>query len=310
MALFTRRWPCTQLTALLLSMTTRMLQLDFLGRDADSVRRRRVFWIAYIMEAELNLNCGLPPSQPEPDVPPPDGLVAADLAGGFLTTGKETEKYATVFLHRASLAVVQYRIAKQLFTGRGLSSKDEKVLDEISTLATELDAWRAAMPEDIRPSHDLTQSNTVALDGPVTVMHLVYFNCLCLVHWAARRFNTPSIMPVDDRRHRTLSKCRETCQSAARLSILLVGRSLSKLRVLDLWYVFTGSSVVAICPRCGARNLTPASIQEGPLLPHNRQLRPRNIRCGQPCNSGCMAEREATLGACHLSQNMVGAKRT
>ncbi|EKG18524.1 Transcription factor fungi [Macrophomina phaseolina MS6] len=140
----------------------------------EKEQRRRVFWIAYIFDRELSLRTGRPPVQDDDnmclDLPqdnPPDKV-------GYLGD-------THIFKAKCTLARIQGRVYKQLYADQAWKLSREDIFAAIGNLNQELEDWRLALPEELRPGHalpDLPQP----YDSHLLVTHFCYWYCLGLIN--------------------------------------------------------------------------------------------------------------------------------
>lgn len=178
MVMFMRQSADTRAASMLLSIAVRMQQTAGMHVGSpqqspisadDEEHRIRVFWATFILDMEMAINTGLPATHPQRNV-------AVELPAG-------SDVGETIFRLRAELAKIQLRIAAQL-----PDSEEEGLL----ALESELEAWRLQVPLEIRPNwSDQLNSNTGEnMDLSVAILHLVYYNSLCMVCWVSVRHVT------------------------------------------------------------------------------------------------------------------------
>ncbi|KAK0653161.1 hypothetical protein B0T16DRAFT_455470 [Cercophora newfieldiana] len=189
MALFTRQSADIRTTARLLGMAVRMhhtagLNVTTLAgqpilSDEDE-NQRRLALTAFVLDMEIVVNTGLAPAH------------ADRVANGLLPLptmpATSSAWYDSVFQARVALAQIQVRLAASL------ASPNQA---DLIALESELEAWSLRVPSEIRPnSHyrDEASAPQTALDLPVAILHLVYYNCLCMVAWALVRHVTDQML--------------------------------------------------------------------------------------------------------------------
>ncbi|OJD35424.1 fungal specific transcription factor domain protein [Diplodia corticola] len=115
--------------------------------EMDKEQRRRVFWISYIFDRELSIRTGRAPiiqdatdmSISLPTDNPSDGGIGH--IGPF-----------NMFRARCTFAQIQGKIYKQLYSDHAWAQpRRDVVLDAITALDAELEAWRQHIPPDLRP---------------------------------------------------------------------------------------------------------------------------------------------------------------
>jgi hypothetical protein len=141
-------------------------------------QRKRVFWIAYIIDKDISLRTGNPPAQN-------DGDMDIDLPAETIGLNNVHLCDNVNFLNlRIGLAIIQGRIYQNLFSTKSLRKSDI----ERSLAATELDAilkaWKRGIPIEFTSENG--DSALRALDLPTllhtVILNLTYFNALSTIH--------------------------------------------------------------------------------------------------------------------------------
>lgn len=211
-------------------------------------QRKRVFWIAYLLDRDICLRSGRPPAQDDDDMnvelptdDPHDNIGNIPLADG---KGK-----ANLFLFMVKFAIIESKVYKQLYSTKAAKQSDGALLNTIGELDKELEEWKDAIPLDFRPEHEIKASHTPLLLH-VVVLHFAYYNCLTTIHrmsvhhgyWTSRLSNYAiqglNARPLNPR----VFSSAALCVQAARASIHLIH------------YIPQGdySCVWSVVPRCNA----------------------------------------------------------
>jgi hypothetical protein len=191
-------------------------------------QRRRVFWIAYMLDKDICLRSGRPPIQDDDDMnvelpseSPPDGIGNIPLAGGKGTVN--------LFRLMCTFALISSKVYKKLYSVKASKQSDGELLNTIGELDKELEDWKDGIPIDFRPEHEIKASHT-PLMLHVVVLHFAYYNCLTTIHrmavhhgyWTSRLSNYAiqglNVRPLNPRVFSSAS----LCVSAARASITLI----------------------------------------------------------------------------------------
>lgn len=215
MALFARSWPATRMALLLLSTAVRMMQVDAACSTPDPDLRpgTSVYCVAYLLDAELSLRCGIPPQM---EAPSAVGAIAPSI---MATTDRPTR----ILHHRAELAALQSRISKAMCDPVAPTAADDML-----HLGQALERWRAQVPLELRPCSASLRS--VPLEDPAALMHMAFYNAVMAAHWVARTSTST------DNANFLLSHLK--CREAARLTIqLVVSGGGAPAQFIDLWYV-------------------------------------------------------------------------
>ncbi|KAK8100303.1 hypothetical protein PG999_010677 [Apiospora kogelbergensis] len=191
-------------------------------------QRKRVFWIAYMLDKDLCLRSGRPPAQDDddmnvelPDADPEDNIGNIPLADG---KGK-----MNLFRVMCELTTVESRVYKRLYSVKAQKLSEGELLQTIGELDKELEDWKDNIPIDFRPEHDIKASHT-PLILHVVMLHFSYYNCMTTIHrmsvhrgywtnrlsnYAIQGLNTKPLNP------RVFSSAA-LCASAARATISLL----------------------------------------------------------------------------------------
>ncbi|KAF2101599.1 hypothetical protein NA57DRAFT_34115 [Rhizodiscina lignyota] len=191
-------------------------------------QRRRVFWIAYMLDRDICLRSGRPPIQDDDDMnvdlpseDPEDNIGNIPLADG---KGK-----VNLFRLMCTFAVIESKVYKQLYSVKASKQSDGELLNTIGELDKELEDWKDAIPIDFRPEHEIKASHT-PLILHVVMLHFAYYNCLTTIHrmsvhhgyWTSRLSNYAiqglNARPLNPR----VFSSAALCVSAARASINLI----------------------------------------------------------------------------------------
>jgi len=191
-------------------------------------QRKRVFWIAYLLDKDICLRSGRPPAQDDDDMNvelptenPVDNIGNIPLADG---KGK-----ANLFRFMCEFAIIESKVYKQLYSTKASRQSDGALLNTIGELDKELEKWKDSIPLDFRPEHEIKASHT-PLILHVVVMHFAYYNCLTTIHrmsvhhgyWTSRLSNYAiqglNARPLNPR----VFSSAALCVQAARASIHLI----------------------------------------------------------------------------------------
>jgi hypothetical protein len=191
-------------------------------------QRKRVFWIAYMLDKDVCLRSGRPPAQDDddmnvelPSADPDDNIGNIPLADG---KGK-----INLFRLMCEFATIESKVYKQLYSTKASKQSDGELLNTIGELDHLLEEWKDSIPVDFRPEHEIKASHT-PLILHVVVLHFSYYNCLTTIHrmsvhhgyWTSRLSNYAiqglNARPLNPR----VFSSAALCVSAARASIHLI----------------------------------------------------------------------------------------
>lgn len=236
MALFLQGTPNPQPTLLLVSAAMRLAHsiglhkrgTGFNLNPIEIEQRKRVFWIAYMLDKDLCLRAGRPPAQDDddmnvelPDADPEDNIGNIPLADG---KGK-----MNLFRVMCEFATIESEVYKRLYSVQATKQSDGELLHTIGELDHKLEEWKDRIPIDYRPEHDINASHT-PLILHVVMLHLTYYNCLTTIHrmsvahglWTSRLANYAiqglNARPLNPR----VFSSAALCTAAARASVSLL----------------------------------------------------------------------------------------
>ncbi|ATY60138.1 fungal specific transcription factor domain-containing [Cordyceps militaris] len=188
MALFMQGTPNPQPSFLLIAAAIRLSHSIGLHKRGSGFnlnpieieQRKRVFWIAYMLDKDLCLRSGRPPAQDDddinvelPDANPDDNIGNIPLADG---KGK-----MNLFRVMCEFAVIESSVYKRLYSIKATKQSDGELLNTIGELDQQLEDWKDRIPIEFRPEHEIKASHT-PLILHVVMLHFTYYNCLTTIH--------------------------------------------------------------------------------------------------------------------------------
>ncbi|OHE93291.1 hypothetical protein CORC01_11434 [Colletotrichum orchidophilum] len=237
MAVFMQGTTCTRTATLLSSAAVRLSQNIGLHRQPctmmsmcaqDVEARSRVFWVAYILDKETGLNHGLDSIQDDDDI-------ETELPSGW---GDGVD----ILNLRAKLAMVESSIRRRLYTAKGLRLTDDDLVKAIIDLDALLEEWRSSMPTNLQPSYE-TPASGANIAPDILNLHLAFYRCTMMVHWAARRHDQYPTVAVFvgtpagfEMPYIQLSFSQKRCRMAAHATLGLF-RTIITPQYADLWRI-------------------------------------------------------------------------
>ncbi|KAK0639200.1 hypothetical protein B0T16DRAFT_462900 [Cercophora newfieldiana] len=199
MVLFTRQSGDARTAARLLGMAIRMFQTigptigpgcvgNMVCQERPNVEeeeRQRLSLTTFILDMEIAVNTGLPPAH------------TSDTASSLTGPPTDPDWCDPVFKARLDLAQIQHRITTALTNPTQAS---------LIALESDLESWSLRVPPSIRPTwhyqtsfnpttnSDQEQQLKLPLPLPVAILHLIYYNSLCMVSWALVRHVTDQLL--------------------------------------------------------------------------------------------------------------------
>ncbi|KAF4978656.1 hypothetical protein FZEAL_4999 [Fusarium zealandicum] len=236
MALFMQGTPNPQPTFLLISAAMRLAHsiglhkrgTGFNLNPIEIEQRKRVFWIAYMLDKDLCLRAGRPPAQDDDDmnVELPEADPEDNIGNIPLNDGKGK---MNLFRVMCEFATIESEVYKRLYSVQATKQSDGELLNTIGELDKKLEEWKDHIPIDFRPEHDIKASHT-PLILHVVMLHLTYYNCLTTIHrmsvhrgyWTSRLSNYAiqgmNARPLNPR----VFSSAALCTAAARASVSLL----------------------------------------------------------------------------------------
>ncbi|KAH7318516.1 fungal-specific transcription factor domain-containing protein [Stachybotrys elegans] len=188
MALFMQGTPNPQPSFVLISSAVRLAHTIGLHKRGTGFnlnpieieQRRRVFWIAYILDKDLSIRSGRPPAQDDDDmnVELPDADPADNIGNIPLADGKGK---MNLFRVMCEFAVIESNVYRRLYSTKATKQSDGELLNTIGELDEQLEEWKDRIPIDFRPEHEIKASHT-PLILHIVMLHFTYYNCLTTIH--------------------------------------------------------------------------------------------------------------------------------
>ncbi|KAJ5986642.1 hypothetical protein N7451_011007 [Penicillium sp. IBT 35674x] len=144
------------------------------GMDtSETEQRRRIFWIAFILDAEISFRVGRPPVQEMDDYNTPlPARLPPDRRGIICLAGIEIN-----FLRfMAQLALVQRRLYRHFQTVATTQQPRETTIRSAMDCEEALFAWRDSIPEELRPQKSFNLEPNYFLQHLIR-MHVAYHSC-------------------------------------------------------------------------------------------------------------------------------------
>ncbi|KOS18451.1 putative transcriptional regulatory protein [Escovopsis weberi] len=187
MALFLQGTPNPQPAYMLIASALRLahsigLHKKSTGFNLNPIeieQRRRVFWIAYMLDKDVSLRSGQPPVQDDNDMSVEFPNFEDDDNGFIpLADGKGKMCY---FKLLCEFSVIQGNVYQRMYSAKASRQSDGELLNTIGELDQQLEEWKDSIPIDFRPEHPIRASHTPLILN-VVMLHFAYYNCLITVH--------------------------------------------------------------------------------------------------------------------------------
>ncbi|CAG7925478.1 unnamed protein product [Penicillium olsonii] len=231
--------------------------------------RRRVFWIAFILDADICQRTGRPAAQdtrdfstPLPRENPPDGLGVMEI---------ENTKFN--FLSAlARFSLIQRRVCDELYSTDAFRKTEQQLMIDVRSCLREIEAWKQSIPLVLRPQRNFSIHQHVFLPH-ILRLHFVYHCCYVNIHrvcllprrWPARpesETTTPPGLFLD--RESSMQQSSE----AARAAINLISQVRDDFGQSFEWGMvyFPGAASVALFSKILMDPLRPDSQTDVDLL--------------------------------------------
>ena len=243
MAMFMSGTADSRTTALLVSTAIRMIQVIGLNREypysglnpIESEQRRRVFWIAFLLDMSSSISSGSSPilNEENHNVDLPSEKLLDDSADFGISTSMEI---TGAFRQRVELAIFESKICRHLFNTSCESNWSQEKRRRVLNFWGELKSWKEAVPQKIRPD---TASSATTKDCPLPVLllpvlllHLTYYRCVDMLRSIVVKHDPPLLPALA-----SLSQPRLWASEpadTARFTLRLL-RCVKSLQLPELW---------------------------------------------------------------------------
>ncbi|GKZ17229.1 hypothetical protein AbraIFM66951_009038 [Aspergillus brasiliensis] len=143
------------------------------GASPEAEQRRRLYWIAFILDSDISIRVGRPPVQDLEDYDtflptenPPDGK-------GVLTIDGTRMNF---FRLLAQLALIQRLFCKKLYTVTVRREPKDDVIERIKSCEEALLGWKKSLPSRLQPQRTFAPKSSYFLQH-VLRLHFAYHCC-------------------------------------------------------------------------------------------------------------------------------------
>ena len=187
MAIVLQGTPNPRLCSVLIAAAMKLAQTMGLHRknedptlsEAEIEQRKRVFWITYILDKDISLRSGQPPSQDDDDmdVELPSETISDLPPSETLVDG------INFFNCRIGLAIIQGQVYKRLYSVKAARQSVSEQLFATYELNATLAAWRKNVLIDFDDETMTTLQAPIALAFlHKIILRFTYVNCLIAIH--------------------------------------------------------------------------------------------------------------------------------
>ena len=187
--------------AVRLSQSIGLHKSNSFGLPASQIEeRRRVFWMAFMLDADICQRTGRPAAQDTRDFStllpredPFDGL-------GVMKIGNSKFNF---FSALARFALIQRRVCDELYSTDAFKKTKEELLRDVRSCFDDIEAWKQSIPPTLRPRRKFS-INQHAFLPHILRLHYAYHCCYLNIHrvcllprrWPASLRNEGAIPPV------------------------------------------------------------------------------------------------------------------
>ncbi|KAJ5585635.1 C6 transcription factor [Penicillium hetheringtonii] len=155
---------------------------------APYLHARNLFWLVYILDKELCIRTGHPPSVN-------DDCCDLDLPEEYMKQFYEGLKDIQVpsqvhFPFDLRLAMIKSKAHSQLYSANAARKESSEILQDIRVLDQELEIWRRSLPHCLRPTMNFKENQHVrhVIDMRIVILQLAYYSCMSYIHEASCKF--------------------------------------------------------------------------------------------------------------------------
>ncbi|OJZ80172.1 hypothetical protein ASPFODRAFT_38413 [Aspergillus luchuensis CBS 106.47] len=151
---------------------------------------RSLFWICYTIDKELSFRIRQPPALPDEYC---DLTFSAEYLAQLsvdLSTGVPSQRIhpCRLFPTDIKLSQIKSRAFKLLYSASAAQKTNAELLMAVRHLDDDLETWRIAIPEDLRPSiSSESLSHPRNIDTRSLILRLEYHHCVTVIHQATSR---------------------------------------------------------------------------------------------------------------------------
>ncbi|CAG7938718.1 unnamed protein product [Penicillium nalgiovense] len=165
--------------AVRLSQSIGLHKSDSFGLPVSQVEeRRRVFWIAFILDADICQRTGRPAAQDTRDyntlLPrenPADGLGVMEIGNAKIN----------FFSALARFSLIQRKVCDELYSTDAFNKTKEQLMKDVKGCFDDLEAWKRSIPPILRPRRNFSIGDHAFLPHIIR-LHFAYHCCYLNIH--------------------------------------------------------------------------------------------------------------------------------
>ncbi|KAI3397702.1 hypothetical protein diail_10471 [Diaporthe ilicicola] len=188
MAIILQGSPNPQASSVLTATAVRLAQAMGLHRRvqdqtlsvSQAEQRKRVFWIAYLLDKDISLRMGQPFAQDDDDM---DAELPAETPTDLTLIGNgDGCQKINFFNTRIGLAVIQGQVYKSLYSVQAARQSEAQKAAVAYELSSVLAYWRSSVPVDFEDSPEAPlQAPLPTVFIHMLILRFTYVNCLVMI---------------------------------------------------------------------------------------------------------------------------------
>lgn len=182
--------------------------------------RRRTFWIAFILDADISIRVGRPPLQDHDDYDMPMPADISNDGRGIITIDGVSINF---LLQSAQFALIQRRVYQHLYTFAALQEPNEAMIKSAHDCEAALLEWKRSIP-DLPQLREDRPSQTNYLLRFLLRLHLAYHSCYANLHQlplstaiASMKKSTTNIAEAEEHVSSLMSRSLDSARTAVHL---------------------------------------------------------------------------------------------
>ncbi|OQE30674.1 hypothetical protein PENFLA_c002G06337 [Penicillium flavigenum] len=236
--------------AVRLSQSIGLHKSDSFGLPVSQVEeRRRVFWIAFILDADICQRTGRPAAQDTRDY---NTLLPHENSPDCLGVMEVGNAKINFFSALARFSLIQRKVCDELYSTNAFNKTKEQLMEDVRGCLDDLEAWKRSIPPILRPRRNFSVGDHAFLPH-ILRLHFAYHCCYLNIHRVCllpRRWPTSShhegLSPpgLSNDTERSVRQSTE----AARAAIELISQVRGHYGQSFEWSIvyFTGAALVAL----------------------------------------------------------------
>ncbi|THC89102.1 hypothetical protein EYZ11_011449 [Aspergillus tanneri] len=182
--------------------------------------RRRTYWLAFILDADISLRVGRPPVQDSNDYDTPLPAEEPVDGKGILIVDSTPVNFFRLLVQ---FALIQRRVYHHLYTSAVQNKTRDSIVAEVKACEDALLDWKHAIPTNLQPQSTFSTATAYPMYHLLR-LHLTFHCCYGNLYQVGMHAGRPAsilsarnIPPVEDEIAQTMVASLESARSAVRL---------------------------------------------------------------------------------------------